>query len=188
MEPLWGDFLPVPEGKINPIKGDVQIQIGGKNIKALDTPGHANHHISYLVNGICFSGDVGGVRIKGIPFLRLPTVPPEFDPIKWRNSIKRFRKEDILAFAPTHFDIQSDSEWHLNAIESALEEVEAWMEQVMPLGLTHDEVRRKYNAWMENQSESAGLNPEDIQRYNLAISSQMSADGIYRYWNKKRQP
>jgi glyoxylase-like metal-dependent hydrolase (beta-lactamase superfamily II) len=186
MGPLWGDFLPVPEEKIKPIQEDELIQLGDIHIKTLDTPGHAKHHISYISDGICFCGDVGGVRIKGIPFVRVPTVPPEFDPKQWRCSIQKFRKEDIRAIAPTHYGIHSDPEWHLNALEKSLEEIDEWMEQMMPSGFSIDEIRQEYIIWMEKQAISAGLSQEELSKYNLAISSQMSADGIYRYWTKSR--
>ena len=187
MDSLWGDFLPVPEEHINPVQGDLQIQLEGLDIHAMDTPGHANHHISYLINGVCFCGDVGGVHIKGIPFVRLPTVPPDFNPVKWRQSIKKFRKEKILAFAPTHFGIHQDAVWHLNALEKALDEIDVWMEEVLPLGPTRNELRQEYSSWMKMRSITAGLTQEEIEKYNIAISSQMSADGIYRYWNKIRK-
>ena len=97
----------------------------------MDTPGHANHHMSYLLDGICFSGDVGGVHIAGRNAVRLPTVPPEFDIGKWRYSINRFRNERIDTFATTHFGMHEDADWHLNAIEHQLDEIEIWMESVM---------------------------------------------------------
>jgi glyoxylase-like metal-dependent hydrolase (beta-lactamase superfamily II) len=186
MGTLWGDFLPVPEEKISPVQDSDLIPIDGLSLRALDTPGHANHHISYLLNGVCFCGDIGGVHMQGIPFVRLPSVPPEFDPVKWRQSISRFKTEKITAFAPTHFGIHQDAAWHLSALENALDEIETWMEEVMPTRPSPEALREKYASWMDQRSLEAGISPEVIAQYNLAISSEMSADGIYRYWNKVR--
>jgi len=186
MEPLWGDFLPVPEELINPVHDNDRIQLDGLTLHAMDTPGHANHHMSYLLDGVCFCGDVGGVHIKGVPLIRLPTVPPEFDPVKWRNSIEKFKKEKIDAFAPTHFGIHYDASWHLKTLEEGLNEIEAWMEKVMPQGPTTEELREIYKQWTEKRSVDAGLSESELKRYNLAISTEMSADGIFRYWNKLR--
>lgn len=186
METLWGDILAVPEGNINILHDNDSIQIGKILFRAMDTPGHANHHLSYLLNGICFSGDVGGVHIAGRNAVRLPTVPPEFDIGKWRHSINRFRNERIDTFATTHFGMHEDAEWHLNAIEHQLDEIETWMESVMGRNPSQDELRIKFIDWLQRKANEAGLNPEMIAAYDSAISSKMSADGIFRYWHKSR--
>lgn len=186
MGPLWGDFLPVPEGQINPVKDNDLIELDGMTLQAMDTPGHANHHISYILDGVCFSGDVGGVHMQGIPFVRLPSVPPEFNPEKWRRSIQRFKDKQITAFAPTHFGLHHNASEHLVALEKELNQVEAWMERIMPSDPTQAELREKYQKWINERSINAGLSEAQIKKYNIAISSEMSADGIYRYWHKVR--
>ena len=184
MDQLWGEFLPVPESKINILQDNDEVEIGGLNFRVLDTPGHADHHMSYILDGICFSGDVGGVHMPGIKAVRLPTVPPEFHIGKWRNSLKRFRDENIRTFATTHFGIHADAEWHLAAIEQALDDVEGWMESVMKGNPTRESLRLQFKNWLHAKANESGLTPEMIGAYDTAISSQMSADGIYRYWHK----
>ena len=188
MNQLWGEFLPVPEDKLNILGDKEEIEVGGLGIRAIDTPGHANHHLVYLINGICYSGDVGGVRLPGIKALRLPTVPPEFHIEKWRESINKLRRENIQAIAPTHFGLHTDVSWHLDAIEENLDQIEDWMTAIMPRNPTQDEVRSKYAHWMEQKAVKAGINSEMTHILEVAISSQMSADGIYRYWHKVRNP
>jgi len=188
MDSLWGEFIPVPEDRINTLQDNDEIKIGKLTFRALDTPGHADHHMSYFLDGICFSGDVGGVHMQGVKAVRLPTVPPAFHLGKWRNSLKRFRNENIRAFATTHFGIHEDAEWHLTAIENQLDEIENWMETIMPGNPSQDEVRMRFKNWLDGKAEGAGLSQIMIEAYNTAISSQMSADGIYRYWHKYRNP
>ena len=77
MDTLWGKFLPVPEDKLTIIEDGEEIKIGNLGFVAVNTPGHAEHHYAYLMDEICFSGDVGGVRIPGFPYLRVPMPPPE---------------------------------------------------------------------------------------------------------------
>jgi glyoxylase-like metal-dependent hydrolase (beta-lactamase superfamily II) len=188
MDQLWGEFLPVPDDKLNILEDGDEIEVGGLIIRAIDTPGHANHHLAYLINGICYTGDVGGVRLPGIKVLRLPTVPPEFHIENWRKSLQKLRQENIQAIAPTHFGIHGDVEWHLDAIEDNLDEIEDWMAAVMPDHPSQDEVRQKFAGWMEQKAIQAGLGAEISHVLEVAISSQMSADGIYRYWHKVRNP
>jgi glyoxylase-like metal-dependent hydrolase (beta-lactamase superfamily II) len=186
MEILWGEIIAIPKGNINILHDNDNIQINERLFRALDTPGHANHHMSYLLDGICFSGDVGGVHIPGQNAVRLPTVPPEFDIGKWRYSIKRLRYEQIDTFATTHFGLHEDAEWHLSAIEQQLDEIEMWMEAVMGGNPSKEEFRNDFRHWLQRKANEAGLNPEMIVAYDSAISSKMSADGIFRYWQKSR--
>jgi glyoxylase-like metal-dependent hydrolase (beta-lactamase superfamily II) len=57
MDFLWGDFHPVPEDQLVILNDGDEVQVGPYVIRALDTPGHANHHLAYLLDEICFSGE-----------------------------------------------------------------------------------------------------------------------------------
>src|SRR5512141_683610 len=89
METLWGEFLPVPEDKLHIAQNMEEIVIGNLRFLPLNTPGHAEHHYAYLFEDICFTGDVGGVRIPGYQYLRVPMPPPDLQFSKWRESIGR---------------------------------------------------------------------------------------------------
>ncbi len=184
METLWGGFIPVPDHKINILNNNNEILIGELVFRALDTPGHSNHHMCYLLESICFSGDIGGVRMPGVDLIRLPTVPPEFHIGKWRNSLTRLWNENIQTIATTHFGIHQDAEWHLTMIERYLDEIETWMEKIMQENPTREELQNQFSGWIHNKAKEVNVHPEMIMAYDTAISSQMSADGIYRYWHK----
>ncbi|HET6846711.1 MAG TPA: hypothetical protein VFH29_07740, partial [Anaerolineales bacterium] len=57
---------------------------------------------------------------------------------------------------------------------------------VMQSGTDVEELRRRFLDWMHTQGESHGLDPDAIRSYDLANPLSMSADGLYRYWNKVR--
>src|SRR5688500_5608127 len=65
MDLLWGEFLPVPEDKLHVVRERQERVIGNLGFLPINTPGHAEHHYAYIFEDICFSGDVGGVRIPG---------------------------------------------------------------------------------------------------------------------------
>ena len=137
MEALWGEFLPTPAERLTVVEDNQVIEIGGVRLRALDTPGHANHHHVYIYKDICFTGDVAGVRMAGTGFIGVPMVPPEFILEKWRESLLRLQQEYQLgSFArlvPTHFGEFRDTGWHLARLQKALDEIEAWMQAVMQL-------------------------------------------------------
>ena len=186
MDILWGDFLPVPKGQLTSLTDGNEISIGSYNFRTLDTPGHANHHMAYLVDDICFSGDVGGVRISnlGSRHLRVPMPPPEFHPPKWRKSIERLKNERISKIAPTHFGVFDDVDWHLDTVLQELDAAEEWMNKTIPLDLPVNELREEFGQWARNRSITLGVNEVTLDSFEKANPSGMSADGIKRYWEK----
>jgi glyoxylase-like metal-dependent hydrolase (beta-lactamase superfamily II) len=187
MDELWGEFLPVPEDRLSVTHDEDVIEINGLKFKAIDTPGHAEHHFVYLYEDICFSGDIGGVRLPGTHHIRLPMPPPEFHLEKWRQSLNRLKDLNFSRIAPTHFGIFNDPDWHLQALEKALGEVETWMERVMPENPTINSLEEKITHWARERSIQEGVEPETIDAYETANPTWMSAYGVQRYWNKYRR-
>ncbi len=186
MEMLWGEFLPVPPNQLKVPNDAEEIAIGNMRFLPINTPGHAEHHYAYLFEDICFSGDVGGVRIPGYPYLRVPMPPPELHFGKWRQSIARLRKEKFTRIAPTHFGMFDDPEWHLSEVEKSLGAAEGWLEKVMPSAPQVDEMKQMFGEWMAEQSRQQGLSAEAVKAYELANPIGMSVDGLLRYWKKVR--
>ena len=185
---LWGEFLPVLEDKLIVPNDEEEIEIGNLRFVPINTPGHAEHHYSYIFEDICFSGDVGGVRIPGYQYLRIPMPPPELHLQRWHASMKRLRKEKISRIAPTHFGIYDDPEWHLREVEKGLEAAEHWLEQTMsedPL-IRLEAMRQSFTEWMLEEGVEMGLSEEVMDSYELANPPGMSADGLLRYWKKVR--
>jgi glyoxylase-like metal-dependent hydrolase (beta-lactamase superfamily II) len=191
MEPLWGEFLSVPEDRLSILEDNQELIIEGLCFRPLDTPGHASHHFAYIYDDICFSGDIGGVRVGGLKHLRLPMPPPEFHLEKWRSSLGRLQREysggSFARIAPTHFGIYEDAGWHLKAIADGLDEISRWMEQVMPQHLDIEDLRSTFTEWNKEVSLSKGLDQEKLNIQEAANPSFMSADGIQRYWHKFRE-
>ncbi len=184
MDQLWGEFLPVPEEKLHILQDGDTVEIGPIHLRAIETLGHASHHFAYLLDGICFSGDIGGVRLAGHDLIRVPTPPPEFQPELWQQSIKRLQAEAITHIAPTHFGIFSDPESHLAALLKGLERIERWMQAVMPADPPLEELRQKYVRWENENATAQAAGDKGLHDYETADPSFMSADGIYRYWKK----
>ena len=186
MESLWGEFLPVPETHLIVPNDAEEIVIGDLKFVPINTPGHAEHHYSYLFEDICFSGDVGGVRIPGYQYLRVPMPPPELHLERWHDSIARLQKEKFKSIAPTHFGIFSDVTWHLREVEKGLDTAARWLDDVMPSDPSAEQLRGRFIEWMVAEGTKIGLDEEVMEAYELANPPGMSADGLLRYWRKVR--
>ena len=186
MGTLWGEFLPVAEGHLHIPQDAEEIVIGNMRFTTVNTPGHAEHHYAYIFEDICFSGDVGGVRIPGFPYMRAPMPPPELHFGKWRESIARLRALKFKKIAPTHFGIYDDVDWHLSELQKNLDDAERWLEDVMPGNPEIDSLRAQFETWMDEQARAQNLSPDVFQAYTLANPLGMSVDGMTRYWKKSR--
>jgi glyoxylase-like metal-dependent hydrolase (beta-lactamase superfamily II) len=186
METLWGEFLPVPEEKLHVPQDAEEIVIGNLRFLPINTPGHAEHHYAYLFEDVCFTGDVGGVRIPGYQYLRIPMVPPELHMERWHASMQRLRQEKFAHIAPTHFGIFDDPAWHLRQVEKELDDMVHWMEEVMPTDPSIEALRQLFTERTLADNERLGLNEEVVTAYQLANPPGMSADGLMRYWKKFR--
>jgi glyoxylase-like metal-dependent hydrolase (beta-lactamase superfamily II) len=184
MESLWGEFLPVPADRLKVAKDAEAIKIGVLEFIPLSTPGHAEHHHSYQFENIVFCGDVGGVRIPGYQYLRVPMPPPELHLERWKESINRLRSVKPSHLAPTHFGIYHDVDWQLNEVEKGLDSARRWLENAMLAEPTIEELRGDFIEWMVEEGKSMGLNEEVMNAYELANPPGMSADGLMRYWRK----
>lgn len=192
MQDLWGEFLPVPEDRLVTHEDNETFEIEELTFRALDTPGHAYHHLVYLHRDVCFSGDICGVRVGGVRHVRLPMPPPELHFELWGQSLRRLREElDAGAYsriAPTHFGIFSDPAWHLKYCRQSLEELEYWMVRAMSSAPDLETLNRQFLEWARSRSQQSGLSSADIQAFEIANPSWMSSQGIYRYWHKVRSP
>jgi glyoxylase-like metal-dependent hydrolase (beta-lactamase superfamily II) len=188
MDTLWGKFLAVPENKLSILQDQEELIVGNLRIRPMNTPGHAEHHYVYLFEDMCFSGDVGAVRIPGYPYLRLPMPPPEFHLEKWRQTIHELQKLQLNRIAPTHFGIFDDVDWHFQFMLSALDEVEIWLDRNMPGEPALESLKESFLGWMAEQAKRQGLDESAIEAYRLANPLGMSVDGLARYWKKFRAP
>lgn len=186
MDTLWGEFLPVAQEQLKTPNDAEEIVIGTMRFLPVNTPGHAEHHYSYVFEDICFSGDVGGVRIPGFQYLRAPMPPPELHFGRWRESLARLRGMKFAHIAPTHFGMFDDVQWHLSTLDETLAAMEKWLETVMAQDPSIEKLREEFTLWMEEEGKAKNLSEDVLRAYSLSNPVAMSADGLMRYWKKVR--
>lgn len=188
MESLWGQFLSVPEERLSILQDGAEIKLDGLTMRVVEVPGHASHQFAYITGDLCFSGDIGGVRLNRSNYISLPMPPPELNLENWRQSIRRLQSVKPARIAPTHFGVYNDAEWHLATVARNLDQVDNWMESVMPSDPPLDELRRQFIEFERQRTIQNGLDASAADAQQTANPSFMSADGIQRYWKKYRQP
>ncbi len=184
MGPLWGDFLPVPADQINILHDGDIIDAAGLPVKAIDTPGHAYHHMAYWLDGVCFTGDVGAVRLPGYDHIRLPTPPPEFHLTLWKESVERLRGMEPDVIVPTHYGPKSDVNAHFDAVIEKLDLLTDRLRQQVQAGETAEQMIAQLPAWLADQARSEGVDEDGVHRYEVVVPSYMNVTGVLRYFRK----
>src|ERR1051325_10250718 len=69
---------------------------------------------------------------------------------------KQLRKEKCNRIAPTHFGVFDDATLHLSMLETALDEIEEFLVQVMPGDPSLEEISARFLEWTQQRSKADG--------------------------------
>ena len=188
MERLWGAFEPVPADRLETLRDGEAIRCGRRTLVALFTPGHAAHHVAFHDRDarLLFTGDVAGVRLGGVPYVRPPTPPPDLDLDAWRASVARMRAADPERLLLTHFGAFDDPAWHLDELLARLHNWAGWIEaRLEAAGGDASAVVAPLHARGEAEVRRAGGSDEIARGYELATPAHMTVTGVQR-WLAKR--
>ncbi|MHB1508242.1 MAG: MBL fold metallo-hydrolase [Acidimicrobiales bacterium] len=127
LDSLYGRLDPTPAERIVVLEDGDEIDLGGgRSLRAIDSPGHAKHHLGLLdsASGLLFAGDAAGVRLPDSGVLRPATPPPDFDLELAMASLRRFGESAPSGIALAHYGVAPFSPGELLA--EAAEGLQAW--------------------------------------------------------------
>lgn len=185
MQLLWGATVPVPQEKIVVVNDGDEIKIPGSTLRAFDTPGHARHHHAYLdaSSGLLFTGDVGGVRMPGVRYVRPPTPPPELDIEAWVASIGKLRATKATGLCLTHFGLfRGNLDWHWDDLEKRLVDWGQLVHDELERGADENQILAQLKSQAASEFQKLGVDPS---AYDVAVSYESLVSGYVRYWKKK---
>jgi glyoxylase-like metal-dependent hydrolase (beta-lactamase superfamily II) len=102
---MFGEPEPVPEERIIVAKEGLTLDLGEDlRLKAVETPGHASHNLSYYeyLNEALFPGDAAGAYISKYDAV-FPTTPPPFHPDIALISLEKLINLNPRILCYTHF-------------------------------------------------------------------------------------
>jgi glyoxylase-like metal-dependent hydrolase (beta-lactamase superfamily II) len=112
---VYGEILPVPAERIIAAPDGHVVDLAGRSLRCLDTPGHARHHICIFdpASGGIFTGDLFGLSypeldVDGRPFIFPTSTPTQFEPDAMRLSIQRLLDLRPEAVYLTHYSRLTD--------------------------------------------------------------------------------
>ena len=187
MDSLWGDMLPAPANRVVALADGQCVKVGPVTFTAIDTPGHARHHHAYACEGVCFTGDVAGMKLPQCDYLSVTAAPPQFDPVAYGDSLQKLHEAGFSKLQLTHFGEVTDVSGHLARYAMRVEQVHECIENLLADGLRGDDLRAAYGEAEHTVARQAGVSEEDWQCYEGANSTAMCADGIALFCEKSKE-
>src|SRR4029453_4283718 len=104
IERSYGTLVPVPAGRVLKTHAAMTIELPGRPLTFLDTPGHARHHhcIWDAESRGFFTGDTFGLSYRDFDTAAGPWIMPTTTPVQFQPEALRQSIESMLAFAPEH--------------------------------------------------------------------------------------
>ncbi len=185
---IYGEIPPVDEQRV--IIGDdlTEIDLNGRKLLIVDTPGHAYHHFCVVdesSNGI-FSGDTFGLSYPNLQRdgkrVVLPTTTPtQFNPQALQQSIDR-----LMSFQPermflTHFGELPDPASVVNQYRRWIDKYVELVEEIKP---GRDDLPRMIEQMGKMIAEGFGFSAVVIGT-QLAMDIKLNCQGLM-YWYQKQ--
>ncbi len=178
MQTLWGDILPAPKDKVHPLNDGAVVTVGDCEITAWDTPGHARHHLCYLTKGICFTGDVAGMRLENTTYLSVTSAPPQFEPEAYLTSIDRLLASELRELRLTHYGKVTDVSSHLTRYRQRVADVTALVRHWRDEGRSSSEILQLYEEHERELATGEGITPQQWLQLQSTNATNMCATGI----------
>ena len=123
LDSLYGRLDPTPPERLHVLGDGEEIEIGpGRTLVAIDSPGHAKHHVGLhdSLSGVLFAGDAVGVKLPDGGVLRPATPPPDFDLDQAIASLGKFAVRHPSGIALAHYGLLEQPEELLAEAEETL--------------------------------------------------------------------
>jgi glyoxylase-like metal-dependent hydrolase (beta-lactamase superfamily II) len=187
MQLLWGAIEATPAERVHTLEGGDVLKVAGRRLEVHYTPGHAVHHVIFFDahSGELFAGDVAGVRLPGVDYVRPPTPPPDLDLEAWSDSISLVRnlRPDVLYIG--HYGAVRDIGQHFGRLRELLQSWGDFVLDAMRQGKDEGEIIAMLIEKTQPALQRAARDPHALQRYEIAANYAMSVQGYMRYWRKK---
>lgn len=186
LDSLYGRLEPTPAERLVVLADGEEIPVGpGRTLTAIDSPGHAKHHLGLhdSVSGVLFAGDAVGVRLPDAGVLRPAAPPPDFDLDLALGSLQRFAARSPSALALAHYGLLADPSAVLAEAEQALRSWASVAERAWAAG--QDIAQALERAF---SGDLAGADPAQVGKLETLNGIHSNAAGLRRWLEHRPTP
>lgn len=182
----YGSVTPVPADRVLPSADGMTVELAGRPLRLIDTPGHARHHHCIWDEATrgWFTGDTFGLSYREFDSPRGAWIMPTSTPVQFEPEALRTSVERLLAVGPqciylTHYG-RVDGVPRLGTLLLSL------LDEMVALGERERHAALRHQALVQGQAEifgrslathGCGLAPAEITRL-LAMDLELNAQGM----------
>ena len=184
---LYGRLVPVEPQRILPAHDGLELDLAGRRLEILDTPGHARHHICIWdeTARAFFTGDTFGLSyreldVNGRASVFPTTTPTHFDPEAMIASIARMLAYGPQAMYLTHYSRVTEVERLAADLRRLISSHVAVARAARGAGVArHVEILAGLEQIVREESERQGwLLPSDEVQALLRMDLELNAQGL----------
>jgi glyoxylase-like metal-dependent hydrolase (beta-lactamase superfamily II) len=189
----YGELIPIPAERVVSAEEGHIVNLAGRELLCIDTPGHARHHFSVWDerSRAFFPGDTFGLSYREFDtekgaFILPTTTPVQFDPDALKRSIQR-----MLSFRPqqmflTHYSRVTDVE---RLARDLFEQIDAMAEIAIARATDpqrHDAIKTALAHLYTSRARAHGCGLEDARVVELlAMDIELNAQGLEIWLDKQ---
>jgi glyoxylase-like metal-dependent hydrolase (beta-lactamase superfamily II) len=189
-------LIPVPAERAEVATDGQQVQLAGRELAILDTPGHARHHICIWdarSRGM-FTGDTFGLSYREFdtaqgPWILPTSSPVQFEPEAMKESLARILAHDPQWLYLTHYNRVGEAQ-RLGRL--MVEQIDATVALCKPLRDApdrHERIKTGLEALYLERLRAHGCTlPPEEQRRLLAMDVELNALGLEIWLDRPDKP
>lgn len=185
LDSLYGRLDPTPPERLHVLDDGEAIRIGpNRTLVAVDSPGHAKHHVALhdSLTGVLFAGDAVGVKLPDAGVLRPSTPPPDFDLDQALRSLARFKERRPTGIALAHYGLLSDP---LDLLEEADGTLRRWAEVAEGAFRRGEDIATALAAVFDSDVEDVPA--EHREKLDVMNGVHSNAAGLHRWLSNRAQ-
>ncbi len=190
-----GEVVPVDPERVVEAPEGFTLELGGRPLVFLDTPGHARHHVCIWdeASRSFFTGDTFGLAYPDLttdqgPFIIPSTTPVQFDPEALEASVNRMVERHPRAMLLTHYSRVTD-------VERLAGELLGQVRTLVDLARAADgrsdratHLRTAVGEYLLGRASDHGCTqPRDALRDLLALDIELNAQGLEIWLDKGKK-
>ena len=191
----YGQIVPVDAERVRVLEDGDTIELAGRTLLCIDTPGHARHHLCVWDerSRSWFTGDTFGLSYRefdnadGAPFVIPTTSPVQFEPEPLKASIRAMLARDPKSMYLTHYGRVGDVE---RLARDLIEQVDAMVALAQSVADQPDRHERLVAALLDLYAGRARAHGSPLTRDQiaglLAVDVELNAQGLEVWLDRAR--
>jgi len=189
----YHEIVPVDPARLVEAPDGFEVELSGRTLLFVDTPGHAGHHFcvwDQRTRGF-FTGDTFGVSyretdVDGRALVLPTTTPVQFKPDKWLDSLDRLERFSPQVMYLTHFGPVREVPRLMEDLREGIRVHHVIAKECLDADDPEAEIKSRLSEWFYNRVRAHGLDwpPAEMEQV-LSIDLELNTQGLLA-WQQRQ--